>query len=265
MASPEKRDTKTRSLFASQPGQRAQPVPFVPGPNPALPKFIADHSTLYDPKTDKYDVPAFDRDIVVDKAAEPKAIYDMHTYWSKKHWAAIREYIRHYLPKKFYAESQGLIADPFCGSGMTGVAALMENKPCVLIDASPAAAFIAHHYVHPVDPDLLEEAYRKMLTEEYDADLKTKLKKIAGRAICNLQEELDWLYETKCDRCDGKATTEYGVYSQTYQCPNCGEIVALFDCPTVNVEYVTTSARGKTKTESKKRTVCSLCYRRVRT
>ncbi|HTS16658.1 MAG TPA: hypothetical protein VMP11_03715 [Verrucomicrobiae bacterium] len=243
---------------------KAQPVPFVPGPNPELPKFIADHSTPYDPKTDKYDVPAFDRDIVVDKAAEPKAIYDMHTYWSKKHWAAIRQYIRHYLPKRFYPDGQGLVADPFCGSGMTGVAALMENKPCVLIDASPAAAFIAHHYVHPVDPDLLEEAYQKMLAEEYDDTLRAKLKKIAGRDIGNLQEELDWLYETKCDRCEGKASIEYIVYSQTFQCPNCGEIVALFDCPTVDVEYVWTSARGKTKTESKKRTVCPDCFTRSR-
>ncbi|MDD2709254.1 MAG: DNA methyltransferase [Verrucomicrobiae bacterium] len=239
-----------------------QPVPFVPGPNPDLPKFIAKHSTPYDPKTDRYDVPAFDRDIVVDKAAEPKAIYDMHTYWSKKHWKAICQYIRHYLPKQFYPDGLGLVADPFCGSGMTGVAALMEKKGCVLFDASPAAAFIAHHYVHPVDPSLLEQAYQKMLAEEYEADLKIKLKKIAGRDIVNLQEELDWLYETKCDRCDGKATTEYVVYSQTFQCPNCGEIVALFDCPTVNVEYVTTSARGKSKTESKKRTVCPLCYAR---
>lgn len=243
----------------------AQPVPFVPGPNPDLPKFIAEHSTPYNPKTDKYDVPAFDRDIVVDKAAEPKAIYDMHTYWSKKHWAAIREYIRHYLPKKFYPEGQGLVCDPFCGSGMTGVAALMENKPCVLIDASPAAAFIAHNYVHPVDPDLLEEAYQKMLTEEYEADLKAKLKKITGRDIVNLQEELDWLYETTCDRCDGKATTEYVVYSQTFQCTNCGEIVPLYDCPTVPVTYEKPAGPrgGKPKTVVKDQAVCPNCYKRA--
>jgi hypothetical protein len=76
------------------PGQEYKP--FVPGPNPELPGFIRQHSTSYDEKTDRYDVPAFNRDIIVDKAHPPKAIYDMHTYWSKKHWAAIREYIRHY-------------------------------------------------------------------------------------------------------------------------------------------------------------------------
>ena len=49
----------------------------------------------------------------MDKAAPPKAIYDMHTYWSKKHWAAIREYIRHYLPEKYYPKGTGLVLDCF--------------------------------------------------------------------------------------------------------------------------------------------------------
>jgi len=74
-------------------------------------------------------VPAFNRDIIVDKAHPPKAIYDMHTYWSKKHWAAIREYIRHYLPEKYYPKGTGLVLDCFSGSGMTGVAAMMEDRP----------------------------------------------------------------------------------------------------------------------------------------
>lgn len=92
----------------------------VPGPNPRLEEFIKAHATPYDPAKDKCDVPAFDRDLIVDKAAPPKAIYDMHSYWSKKHWAAIREYIRHYLPEKYYPRGTGLVLDCFSGSGMTG-------------------------------------------------------------------------------------------------------------------------------------------------
>ena len=48
--------------------------PFIPGPNPELPDFIKRHAIPYDPATDDYDVPAFDKDIIVDKAAPPKAI-----------------------------------------------------------------------------------------------------------------------------------------------------------------------------------------------
>ena len=62
---------------------------------------------------------------------------------------------------------------------------------------------------------------------------------------------MDWLYETRCDRCGGKATTAYTVYSQVFQCPRCLEKVPLFDC--VADERVT--AKGKTKAVS----VCPKC------
>ena len=226
------RGPKQYSLAMAPAGRprRLPHKPFVPGPNPELPEFIAAHSTPYDPATDRYDVPAFDRDLVVDKAHPPKAIYDMHTYWSKKHWAAVREYIRHYLPEKYYSRGTGLVLDCFSGSGMTGVATMMEDRPCVLIDASPAAAFISHSYTHPVDPDELREAYDRMMTEDYPAGLRLQLQRITGVEIRNLQQELDWLYETRCDRCNGPATTEYVVYSERFQCPACAEIVPLYDC-----------------------------------
>ena len=215
------------------PSKKTAYKPFQPGPNPELPEFIRRHATPYDPATDCYEVPAFNRDILVDKAHPPKAIYDMHTYWSKKHWAAIREYIRHYLPEKYYPKGTGLVMDCFSGSGMTGIAAMMEDRPCIMVDASPVAAFISHCYTDPVEPLDLEEAYDEMLAEPYPPDLRSCVKKITGRDIANLQQELDWLYETRCDRCGGPATTEYVVYSERFQCPNCTEVMALSDCPEI--------------------------------
>ena len=252
--------TKKLNLDGGTPRPRREYKPFVPGPNPELSAFVAKHSTPYDPATDKYDVKAFDRDIAVDKAAPPKAIYDMHTYWSKKHWAAIREYIQHYLPEKYYPKGTGLVLDCFSGSGMTGVAAMMENRPCVLIDASPAAAFISHCYTHPVDPDELQSAYERMMSEPYPEELRVKLKMATGENIANLKEELDWLYATKCDRCGGEATTEYVVYSERFQCPKCGELVALFDCPEEKVLFEVGTAK-KPKTELKKKLVCPHCLK----
>ena len=218
------------SLASGRDAARHKYTLFVPGQNPDLAEFIRQHATPYDPKTDKYDVKAFDRDLSVDKAAKPKAIYDMHGYWSKKHWAAIREYIRHYLPEKYYPGGTGLVVDCFSGSGMTGVAALMEDRPCLLIDTSPAAVFISYSYTHPNDPDELRDAYDDMMADEYQPELRGKLKDITGAEIRNLREELDWLYETKCHRCGGAASTEFVVYSERFQCPACAEIVALYDC-----------------------------------
>lgn len=236
-------------------------VPFVPGPNPELPAFIRAHATPYDPATDHYSVPAFERDLVVDKSAPPKAIYDMHSYWSKKHWAAIREYIRHYLPERYYPRGTGLVLDCFSGSGMTGVAAMMEERPCVLVDASPAAAFISHCYTHPVEPQHLRTAYDRMLGEPYPSEVRDKVRRATGEDIHSLQEELDWLYATKCDRCGGDATTEYVVNSQRFQCPNCAEVVPLFDCPQEQVPYVI-GGRKAGKTQLKKKAVCPHCLAR---
>jgi hypothetical protein len=47
---------------------------------------------------------------------------------------------------------------------------------------------------------------------------------------------MDWLYETRCDRCDGRATTAYTVFSTVFQCSRCLEKVAYFDCPEIQIQ-----------------------------
>jgi len=192
------------------------------GPNPNLEKFVEEHATPYDPATDDYNVPPFDKPI---KTTKSSTIYNMHSYWSKKPYDAIQQYIRH------YTKPGELILDPFCGSGSTALAALLENRKVIAIDLSPAATFITKNYCTPVDVDKLHKAYSKLV-----------------KAV---KPEIDWLYETRCDRCDGRAIIAYTVYSQVYQCPRCLEKVALFDCPEVTITIKT----GK----SKKIRVCRYC------
>jgi len=196
-------------------------------PNPNLRAFVELHmkEKPYDPEHDDYNVPAFDKPIETTKAT---AIYNMHSYWSKKPHDAIRQYIDH------YTKPGDLVLDPFCGSGGTALAALMEGRKAIAIDRSPAATFITKNYCTPVNIGRLE------LTFE---DLKHKIK-----------PEIDWLYETRCDRCGGKATTAYTVYSQVFQCPRCLEKITLFDCVAVE---------GKTgKGKLKKIYACPHCHAR---
>ncbi len=190
-----------------------RPVPQMPkgyyssGPNPNLKKFVEEHATPYDPEADDYNVPPFDQPITTTKAT---AIYHMHTYWSKKPHDAIQQYIRH------YTKPGDIILDPFCGSGGTALAALMEGRAAIAIDLSPAATFITKNYCTPVDVDELQRAF---------VELETKVK-----------PEMDWLYETRCDRCDGRATTAYTVYSYVFQCPRCLTKFPLFDCPEISIQ-----------------------------
>lgn len=190
---------------------KKRPVPQMPEgyysgdkPNPHLREFVEKNMTPYDPEHDDYQVEPFNEAITTTKAT---AIYNMHTYWSKKPHDAIRQYICH------YTKPGDIVLDPFCGSGGTALAALMEGRKAIAIDRSPAATFITKNYCTPVDVDELQAAFEQ---------LKSKVK-----------PEIDWLYETKCDRCGGKATTAYTVYSQRFRCPRCLETVALFDCPEV--------------------------------
>ena len=57
---------------------------------------------------------------------------------------------------------------------------------------------------------------------------------------------MDWLYETRCDRCDGRATTAYTVYSYIFRCPRCLEKVPLFDCVEVAGQTAGASPRRST-------------------
>ena len=147
------------------------------GPNPNLRRFVQEHATPYSPETDDYDVPPFDPPITTAKAT---AIYNMHTYWSKKPHDAIQQYIRH------YTQPGDIVLDPMsmCGSGGTALAALMEGRAAIAIDLSPAATFITKNYCTPVNVDELQ---------------------------ARVKPEMDWLYETGCDRCDGRATTGYPI------------------------------------------------------
>jgi len=201
------------------------------GPNPNLRRFVEEHATPYDPETDDYDVPPFDQPITTTKST---TIYNMHTYWSKKPHEAIRQYIRHYTQPgdPSTGSGQALALDPFCGSGGTALAALMEGRAAIAIDLSPAATFITKHYCTPVDVDALQRTF-----EELQAKVKA---------------EMDWLYETRCDRCDGRATTVYTVYSYVFQCSRCLEKVPLFDC----VDAIGQTAKGKPK----KIKTCPFCY-----
>lgn len=194
-------------------------------PNPNLRAFVEQHlkDKPYNPETDNYDVPAFDKPIETTKAT---AIYNMHTYWSKKPHDVMQQYIKH------YTQPGDLVLDPFCGSGGTALAALMEGRKAIATDRSPAATFIAKNYCTPVDIKELMVAFDSIRSK--------------------VAQEIDWLYETRCDRCGGKAKTAYTVFSQVVQCGRCLEKIPLFSC--VEVE-------GKTvKGKPKKIRACPHCY-----
>lgn len=138
----------------------------------AVREFIARHARPYDPETDTYDRPPFASDI---KEGKNDAIYNAHSYHTKVPPRSIIPYILH------YTEPGDLILDPFCGTGMTGVAALMCADPppdileqfpdlkervgqrrAILNDLAPAACHIAYNYTTPVDVGALRGEFERI-------------------------------------------------------------------------------------------------------
>jgi DNA modification methylase len=153
----------------------------------ALRDFVAKYARPYDPETDDYDRPPFAADI---KEGKNDPIYNAHSYHTKVPPRGIIPYILH------YTKPGDLILDPFCGSGMTGVAAqmcanppagLLEQFPelkervgprhAILNDLSPAACHIAYNYNTPVNVDALKHEF--------------------GRIMAAVKDKFDWLYGTE--------------------------------------------------------------------
>jgi DNA modification methylase len=217
-------------LFDSQEAVPTMPIDFYSGdqPNVNLRCFIEGQGRPYDHDSDQYSVPAFQEAITLSRAT---SIYHMHTYWSKKPYEAIRQYVCH------YTQPGDIVLDPMCGSGGTGLAALMEGRKPILIDRSPAATFISSNYCTPQDVEAVQRAFALVTS--------------------SAKEELDWLYDTKCDRCGNSATTAYTLHSQVFQCRRCLAKVPFFDC----IETQGQTGAGKPK----KVMVCPHCFAKKHT
>ena len=82
-------------------------------------EFIARHAKPYNPATDNYFREPFAQDT---KVGRNSAIYNAHSFYTKVPPEGIVPYILH------YTEPGDLILDPFAGSGITGVAAMMCTR-----------------------------------------------------------------------------------------------------------------------------------------
>ena len=84
----------------------------------------------------------------------------LHPYYTKQPSNVVAEYIHHFCPPG------GLVVDPFCGTGVTGVEALTTRCRTVLLDLDPLATFITRQtLLCPVDLGAFWEAFRRVERE----------------------------------------------------------------------------------------------------
>lgn len=143
---------------------------------------------------------AYRREVVGGKGS---VFYRTHSYHTKVPPEGIIPMIEH------YTNPGGSVLDPFCGSGMTGVAALLSGRRALLSDLSPAAVHIARGNTHPVDLKAFDAAATQMLT-----------------ALGGLENDL---YGTDCGTCGHTARIEYTVWSDNLACPKCHDPVLFWE------------------------------------
>ena len=129
--------------------------------------------------------------------------YRAHSYHTKVPPEGIAPLLEH------YTDPGDRVLDPFCGSGMTGVACLLAGRRGVLSDLSPAAVHIAAGHTARPDPPSVKAAGRRLLAE-----------------LAGLEDEL---YGCCCARCGGAARIEYTVWSDDLACPHCQRPTSFWD------------------------------------
>lgn len=129
--------------------------------------------------------------------------YRVHPYHTKVPPEGIIPHIEH------YTDPGDIVLDPFCGSGMTGVAAMLSGRRGIISDLSPAAVNIARG--HTLAPDVRD--YRSA----------------EQRLLASMAELEDHLYGTDCTSCSNRARIEYTVWSDTVECPACREHSLFWD------------------------------------
>lgn len=101
----------------------------------------------------------------------------------------------------------GTVADPFCGSGMTGVAALLTGRKAVLSDLSPGAVHLAQNHTRRVPPEALKDAVAKLdkgWMEKYETTLYASsiIDGPDGNPIEGIARHTIWSEVYACPACD---------------------------------------------------------------
>jgi 16S rRNA G966 N2-methylase RsmD len=79
--------------------------------------------------------------------------FGVHGYFTKQVWSVVQHYI------KTFTQPGDIVLDPFGGSGVTAIEALMLGRKGVHVDLNPLSDFIVRNLIAPTDLSLLAESF----------------------------------------------------------------------------------------------------------
>jgi 16S rRNA G966 N2-methylase RsmD len=129
-------------------------------------------------------------EIVVNKQSA-KRHFGVHGYFTKQAWNVVQEYIKN------FSQEGDLIFDPFGGSGVTAIEAMMTGRRAVHMDLNPMSVFMVESLVVPVNLNNLRDAYGRIISQftqnipETDEQIKLALQKYPYPQNINLPKGSD--------------------------------------------------------------------------
>jgi len=106
-----------------------------------------------------------------------KRHFGVHGYFTKQVWNVVQEYIRN------FSQMGDTVLDPFGGSGVTAIEALMTDRKAIHLDLNPMSVFMVSSLIAPINTDDLHQAFAEVKTEylanepQTEEEIKKALKK----------------------------------------------------------------------------------------
>ncbi len=97
-----------------------------------------------------------------------KRHFGVHGYFTKQVWSVVQRYI------KTFTQPGDTVLDPFGGSGVTLVEALMLGRKAIHIDINPLSQFIVSNLIEPIDFAKLGDAFIRVKSEFHKHAPKSK-------------------------------------------------------------------------------------------
>nr|WP_240148458.1 DNA methyltransferase [Diaminobutyricibacter tongyongensis] len=139
----------------------------------------------------------------VTTASKGSKAYQVHTYPTKVPPGAIEPFI------EASTRPGGVVLDPFCGSGMTGLAAQNIGRRAILSDLAPGAIHLAFNHTHAIDRAILGASLLEI-----------------SKRLAPLEQ---FLYESACPTCGRAGLLRHMIWSDVHACGSCGHEMRVWD------------------------------------
>ena len=108
---------------------------------------------------------------IAPRKQQAKRHWGSHSYFTKRAWNVVQAYIER------FSEPGDIVLDPFGGSGVTAVEALVLRRKAIHVDIAPLANFLTWGVaVAPIDLDEFREAFG-LLRDQCEAEIRSLYKR----------------------------------------------------------------------------------------